>query len=169
MTLTFKTNAAQVARDLNLQGRRLRNAYANAAEELGDGAADRYKRATRTWRRSIRFEVVTDASSRGFEVLVGTDDQVFAWVDKGTRVGKGKYPIVPRYAKALRWFNRTPKTTPGALQSGHGRILSGPHYAQGVMHPGIKPRRFTEKVEEWVNKNIKHILGKHLSRWARRR
>jgi hypothetical protein len=50
---------------------------------------------------------------------------------------RAKYPILPRFKKALRFPMQ------GAIGSGSGFVFS-----RGVMHPGVKPVRFLERAVE---------------------
>lgn len=105
-------------------------------KEIEKTLAD-FKTATSTWRNQPDFQVLIDKEY----AIVGTDDEIFGYVDEGTKA----HEIKPRYAKALR-FNATftPKTTPNKLKAGKG--ASGPPvvFSQGVQHPGNKPRNITK-------------------------
>lgn len=109
-------------------------------KEIKKTLAD-FQTATSTWRNQPDFQIETGKE----RAAVFTDDEIFGYVDEGTR----PHEIKPRYAKALR-FNASfvPKTVPNRLKAGAGG--SGPPvvYSQGVQHPGNKPRNITKIIAD---------------------
>lgn len=162
-SIVITTNANEVAQRIGLSARQLRLFMADAIAEANKEILADYKRATRTWEHQPNMINVVDITSRGGEGMVGTDDEIFGYVDAGTRA----HWIVPRRAKALRfWTGGSPKTTPNALQSGAGRMGSNLVFSMRVWHPGIKPRRFTENIQKRAEKRNRSIIEKHMKRWA---
>jgi hypothetical protein len=137
----------------------------DVATEMGKEAIRLLRGVTRTWRRKPTFDVLTEVRGGDIVLLVGTDSQVFHWVDKGTR----PHVIRARNAPRLR-FNSAfvPKTTPGSLQSSAGK--SGPPvvFALQVMHPGTAPRKFSEKVMKSVSAKAQPLLSQRIKKWLRR-
>jgi hypothetical protein len=160
-SVTFSTNTGDVVRDLQMSTREYRVLMDKALNEEAQHVKRDYQRPTSTWDRKVAFDVIVDKS--GF--LVGTDDQVFRWVDKGTR----RHWVEPRKAKALRFMlGVTPKTTPGSLAAGYGR-RSGPFvFSKGHWVPGVRPRRFTEKVQKRMEKRAPRTIDKYVRQWLKR-
>ena len=101
MTITIKTNARDVARYLDLSARELRNYTAAAMrEEVGRIKKD-YEKTTSTWNHKPHFDVIIDDRGPVMEALVGTDDHVFGFVDRGTKAHriepKGPWPLRFRF------------------------------------------------------------------------
>lgn len=123
-----------------------------------------FQGTTSTWTHKPKFEVVITRRPHGPELFVGTDDEIYRYVDLGTGIygpNKAKYGAQGGYeiwagfytGKSDKKFLAfpsafTPKTTPGSLKSGPG--ASGPvdTFRAMVVHPGIKPRRFSEIIAE---------------------
>lgn len=100
-----------------------------------------FETATATWVNKPEFQVLMDSEY----AIVGTDDEIFGYVDEGTR----PHRIEPRYAKALR-FNSlfVPKTKPNTLKAGGGASSPPVVFSQGVNHPGNEPRNITELISQ---------------------
>ena len=165
--IVIESNAAEVAKSLDISTRQLRVVMRDALEEVGKRIVKDYQRTTRTWDHKPQFLTEVNTSRNQYEVMVGTDDEIFGFVDRGTRVGKSRYPITPKRAKALRfWSESRPKTTPGHIGSGAGGKGGELQFRQLVMHPGIKPRRFTEQIQKKASKYARAIIEKRLSQWT---
>ena len=97
--IIVSTNAKQIAKDLDIGARELRLVMQDAVREAGRQIRRDYERVTATW--DHKPEIIEDTNTRGgrAEVMVGTDDPIFHFVDQGTR----PHPIFPRNAKALRF------------------------------------------------------------------
>jgi hypothetical protein len=115
-----------------------REVIARELDREGRTIVREYSITTRTWKHKVRFEMQIFPDG---QMIVGTDDEKFGYVDKGTR----PHIIRPRLAKALR-FNTVfrAKTVPNQMTSRPG--LSSPPVAvrMEVHHPGTKPRNFTK-------------------------
>lgn len=100
-----------------------------------------YQKTTRTWGRKPQFTTQIDRVN--YTVTVGTDSDVYKWVDEGTE----PHVIVPVRAKALRFHTGyRPKTMSGFIGSRGGGVVGGSPviFRSRVQHPGTKARRFTE-------------------------
>ena len=112
-----------------------------------------YAATTETWETPVEFDFDIAIDGDSFEAIVGTDNEIYEWVNNGTGQAGGNrgdwYPINPRNAKAIAYqSNFTPKTQPGVLRS-RGGGKSGPVDVirpDGVSHPGIEPRNFDETI-----------------------
>ena len=122
-------------------------------------AMKRYQRTTSTWSDRPRFESSTDYTSNSVTVSVGTDNDIYGFVDKGTGLWgpkRAKYEIKPKgpgYPLRFRSGYKA-KTTPGVLGSGGGGPFGPTVTAWSVMHPGIKTRGFTAMIFKQVSEII---------------
>jgi len=140
----------------------------------GREALRRYRRTVISWSRKPHFEDVYETTPDSATVLVGTDDPIYGYVDRGTRphiiepIGEG-YPL--RFQSGYR-----AKTMPGFLGSGQGGPEGPTVRAMRVRHPGTKPRRFTEMIFSEVGKLSWELLVKLVqqqinkrAKWAARK
>ena len=44
-----------------------------------------FKQTTRTWKHKVKFETLVSLKPPGPTILIGTDDQVWNWLNEGTR------------------------------------------------------------------------------------
>ena len=161
--IVIESNAAEVAKSLDISTRQLRVVMRDALEEVGKRIVKDYQRTTRTWDHKPQFLMEVNTSHNQYEVMVGTDDEIYGYVDWGTK----PHEIRAKNAKYLRFWSRsTPKTTPGHLGSGMGRKGGELTFRQRVWHPGIKPRRFSETIHKRASKYARAIIEKRLSQWT---
>ena len=147
-----------------LDPREFKLAMTAAGKEIGKEVKRDFQKPTRTWRHKVGFEVLTNVTSNGIEILAGTDDKIFGWLEHGTR----PHWIRPKRAKALRFMSGFhPKTTPGHLGSGQGGSYGDIVFSRGVRHPGTKPRRWLPIIARRAEKFGRWAVNKHLTRWAR--
>jgi hypothetical protein len=116
-----------------------------------EGMLEDYEATTATWEHAVEFDFEVEIGEN-FTAVVGTNDQIYEWVNRGTGQAAGNradwYPIPTAptgvaYQSAFR-----PKTQPGVLSSRAGG-KSGPTdvIRAQVFHPGIEPRLFDEEIE----------------------
>lgn len=104
-----------------------------------------YKLTTATWEHQPKFETVIALGKTKAEFLVGTDDEIYRYVDEGTK----PHMIFPKKAKMLRFQGGySAKTQPGVIGSTTGGANGPIIYSKGVMHPGTKARRFSEIINK---------------------
>lgn len=119
---------------------RIVKAVKDAMDEAAQECLEDFERTTATWEHKPAFEAV--AVSDGY--VVGTDDEIYGYVDEGTR----PHVIVAK-GKALAFgVGGAPKTQPGVIGSSGGSKGSGRVYVKRVNHPGTKPRNFTEQIHK---------------------
>jgi hypothetical protein len=107
--------------------------------DAADDAVKDFEKTTSTW--SHKPDFVIKEQPTGF--LVGTDDEVWTMLDKGTRAHR----IVARRAKRLRFSSGfTAKTRPGFVGSQSGGASGGPVFAQEVNHPGTTARGWSKLI-----------------------
>lgn len=128
-----------------------------------------YRKTTKYWKHKVAFW--GRGTERGFvtTIEIGTDDEIYGYVDEGTgqAAGRGgKYPITPKKPGGVLAFpsKSTPKTKPGRLRSGYGRRGKTIVFAKKVMHPGIKPRDFSgqikKKMEPVLERDMQTAMGR---------
>jgi hypothetical protein len=126
-----------------LREQAMRLALLNGQRKVGNEIKQDFEKTVRTWRRKPKFEVLLSQARGRLSVLIGTNDEVYAYVDRGTR----PHLIFPRRAKALRFRGvYTAKTVPGVIDSREGGASGDEVFAAGVAHPGTAPRRFEETI-----------------------
>ena len=122
---------------------RIERAVKQGMRAAGEEAVSILEGYTKGWSKPPTFEVV--AVSDG--VIVGTDDEIFGYVDEGTK----PHVIVPRKAKVLR-FNP---------HGGNG-ASGGAVFTKRVNHPGTAPRDYTGKALKQVQDALPTIIASYL-------
>jgi hypothetical protein len=142
----------------------LEEVYA-AMDTVADGIKSDYDKTTVTWKNKPKFEIIENISNKGPEVLVGTDDDIFKFVDEGTK----EHIILPKTAKRLRFQNTyTAKTVPGVIGSRSGGPSGDVVFSNGVIHPGTEARNFTKIIEKTWQGKFKRIMEKAISNAAKK-
>lgn len=115
-----------------------------------------YNRTVSTWKNKPDFTIEILAK---YSLEVGTENQIFEWVDKGTRKN---YPIPKNPLPYPLRFNSnfTPKTKPNVLKSFAGSSSPPVVRPMQVIHPGIKPRNFSDKIKKSYERRFKENLDK---------
>lgn len=147
---------------LNVSG--LKQELIQGMRDLGVEIRENFDDTVKTWNHKPQFDPPTSVPKVGIDFIsveTITDDQQYGWVSSGT---KGPYPIKPVKAKKLA-FSGTfiPKTFPGIINSGVGFSGEIDQFRDGVMHPGIEPRKFVETIKIQQEKNAKIILNRAMS------
>jgi len=119
-------------------------ALAVGGKDVGEEILKDFKATTRTWDHQPRF-VVKSSGIFSMNVSVTTDDQIYGWVNDGTkpRVIKGVGPVSIGFI---------PKTKPGVIGSevGSKGVI---HFAKNIQHPGSEARKFDEAIKDkWNDK-----------------
>jgi len=120
-----------------------------ATLEVKNGIQDDFKKTTATW----RHRVVWYTTRRGTDWFIGTKDEIYGYVDLGTRA----HVIRPkRPGGSLRFFRTgfKAKSRVGYIASYAGQQATKDlTYTKEVHHPGTKARNFTVKIgEKWRSK-----------------
>ncbi len=76
-------------------------------------------------------------------MLVGTDDEIYGYVNDGTRAHIIKARRAPRLAFKTGF---TPKTTPRQIGSRKGGVSGNLVRPKQVRHPGTKARKFSKTI-----------------------
>ena len=120
----------------------------------GDAIRKGYEKTTRTWRHKPTFEVIPEVTNDRVEVLVGTDDKIYKFIDEGTKV---------RYATmSPDWIS---KTTPRVIGSGagRGRVL---FVRKDRPRPGIEAREFSKIIEKQRKKPFQRAMQEAMKKGA---
>ena len=111
-------------------------------DELGAIAEDvqtDFDKTTQTWTHKPAWTQTTKAGDRRAEFAVLTSDEIYGYVDRGTK----PHIIRPKRATRLAFApGGSPKTTPRVIGSTSGSRGGTTVYSKGVQHPGTKPREF---------------------------
>lgn len=106
---------------------------------------------TQTWKHRPEFAIESEEGRR----VVATDDEVFEFVDAGTRphiiTAHGPGPLV-------FGVGGSPKTTPKVIGSRAGTKGGAIVRARTVHHPGTAPRDFTETIKEKWDDRLPDVL-----------
>ena len=111
----------------------LRSVTAEVQKELENEAKyleKQFKKTTRTWKHKPRFESITAVTGQSMELLVGTDDVIYGWVNNGTK----KHPITPRN-------KRSAFSLPLRKETGQTFLLWKPILSTCRIHRGCKSCR----------------------------
>lgn len=126
-----------------------------------------FQATTATWEHKVKFEhehlVLPDIVS----IKVWTNDEIYGYVDKGTK----PHTISPKNKPRLAFMvGGTPKTQPGVDTAGPGskgtKLVVLP-VGRSVHHPGIKPRNFTKEIRKYHTKDFYSRIDKAMRKWVR--
>lgn len=162
--IVISTNAQQVSRQLNAKGNQMRLLMDRALREVGQQVTRDVKGITHSWDHPVETYIEIDTRGGVYEMLAGTDDQIFNWLDRGVR---GRF-IKPVRRRALRfWSGFRPKTSPGGMRSGAGGSFGMPVFSKGHWWPGIKPRRWTPKIQKRADRKFRAVVKKAVRQWTK--
>ena len=115
-----------------------------------------YEKTVKTWKRDVDFDI----DETRFGANVGTDDEVYGYVDKGTK----PHVIRPKKAKVLAFrTGGRPKTRPRTITSYEGKPGSPPTlFRPEVQHPGTEARDFTKTIQKRSEKRFAREYRKAL-------
>jgi len=125
-----------------------------------------FRKTTATWTNKPAFETLTDTTGGNLTVLVGTDNEIYKFVDEGTR----PHRIVPKASnRSGRLFFQSgyvAKTTPGIIGSRAGGKFGNVVVARAVNHPGTQARGFTKQIEAKTRNRFKRNMQEAMRRGA---
>jgi hypothetical protein len=137
--------------------------FADAAKlgmrDAAEAAQKDFEKTTATWRTKPDWQIQEQRD--GF--LVGTDNDVWNMLDKGTRAHR----IIARRAKRLRFSSGfSAKTRPGFVGSQAGGSSGGPVFARSVQHPGTTARgwskliaaKYKVQLQRYISQRIKEAM-----------
>lgn len=116
-----------------------------AAKSAASDIKGDFEKTTKYWRHKPVFEKVVQIGPNAVAVLVGTDDEIYGYVDGGTK----PHVIRATRAKMLRFLSEyRAHTQPRVLESGRGGARGKAIYRKEVMHPGTEAREFDKLISE---------------------
>lgn len=141
--------AAVVAKQIKpsrLNDKAMRLELLNAMRKFGRNyMLPEFKKTTATWDTPVEFEMLISTTAGSFEVLVGTDNDIYRYVNDGTRPHK----IRPKNARVLAFPSMyKAKTAPKVIGSVPGGSSGPTVFANEVDHPGTEPRHFDKEIQK---------------------
>lgn len=110
----------------------------------------------KTWKKKPTFRIVRKRQGRDEVIGVFTDDMRWIWIGQGTK----PYIIRPRKAKALRFKSGySPATAPNRVIARPAQSFGDTVHAQEVHHPGIKARKFDERLVKRNEKKFRAFMN----------
>lgn len=144
-----------------LKDQAMRLELLNSLRSVAKDVRKDFEATTQTWEHKPKFEMAVSLKGKGPQFLVGTDDEIYGYVNRGTR----PHRIVPKKAKALRFqTGYTAKTVPGVIGSKSGGASGDVVFSQGVMHPGTKARNFDKQIGKKWEKSFRSRMHDAMKR-----
>lgn len=129
-----------------------------ALEDVEKNVLKDFAKTTANWKKKPKFqaEISEDAAVGGLKLEVTTDDKVYGFVDKGTKV-----------RRALMTKDFQAKTIPSTVGSfpGKGKVV---FISRKLARPGIKARKFSEFIKKANQPELARLAKNALARFARR-
>jgi len=124
--------------------------FLNALRQAGRDIMADFEKTVASWDTKVVFEMQISLSG-GLQVEVYTENEIYGYVDKGTRphdIWPGFY--TGKSDKKVLAFSSTfsPKTIPGVIGSGPGSRGKVDTFRPYVKHPGTKARNFSEEIQK---------------------
>lgn len=127
---------------------RLPAAVTKGMERAAEAIKTDYEKTVQHWKRDVSFTI---DQTGDYEYTIGTTDEVWGFVDEGTR----PHIIEAKPGKVLRFgAGGKAKTTPGVLVSGPGSKGGAVVFRRRVKHPGTKPRDFSGQIAKRWRKGV---------------
>lgn len=157
MKTVITTNGANVIDKYKRLLKKLPGAQDRALDILADEAIVLYKKTTRTWKHKPVF--LKRRRSRGVEVY--TTDDIYKWIDRGTR------PHIIEAKNAPMLVFRGPYRAATKIRViGSINAMTGNNWARkfSVRHPGTKARHFTDEITKRINKRAGAVMTKEIKK-----
>lgn len=136
----------------------MRLALLSGLHEVGAGITQDFKKTTASWDHEVKFETLISLKG-GPAIVVGTDDEIYRYVNDGTR----PHRIYARPGKrlAFTWGGKgsyKAKTSPGVIGSTAGGATGNMTFRSYVNHPGTKARDFEGVIQKsWQKRYMKRM------------
>jgi hypothetical protein len=140
-----------------------------AAKEISTGIRYDFLATTRTWRTRPEFETYVDKNQDGINILVGTDNRIYSFIDKGTDAHLIE-PKDPNGMLVFQWGGKgsyIAKSVPGWIGSRAGGPTGKRTGRKWVWHPGNRPRDFSKIIRWRWQGEAPRVLRKYAAAWAR--
>jgi len=132
-----------------------------AAKQTGKDIKKDFEKTVKTWDRKVKFEMLVSIGPNSIDVLVGTDDEIYQYVDFGTK----EHIIMPKKPGGVLAFKSKykPKTIPNLIGSRSGGSSGDTVFAKWVIHPGTQARNFSKVIAKKWERIYKRRIEKALS------
>jgi hypothetical protein len=153
--MKFRMEVIKVKGGLLSDPGKLSRVVENALSAAALGAKADFGVTTQTWSNKPRFTIIRKTGER----IVGTSDEVYGYVDHGTRA----HVIRARANKPLAFkTGYRAKTSPGRIASTSGGASGDSVFARAVNHPGTKARKFSETIARKWRKELPEIMQRSI-------
>lgn len=150
---------AKAIKPKKLRVDKMRLALLTELNAIGPDIKKDFERTTKTWKHKVKFVIVKAIPTNlgRVEILVGSDDEIYRYVNEGTRA----HVILPKRALRLRFKGTyTAKTVPGVIDARAGGASGADVFSAGVIHPGTQPRNFDDAITKLWQKRFKRRMEK---------
>lgn len=156
MASTLKFIGKGLAKKYQAMAKQMPSIVHDAMISLAEDAKDDFEKTVESWKDKPEFYI--DERPRSYAVV--TDDEIYHFVDKGTR--PHKIPVGDLGFLAFRG-NYQAKTTPKVIASRPGGA-SGPYMytTQTVDHPGTQAREFSKLIHAKWEKQVANRVREKL-------
>jgi hypothetical protein len=129
-----------------------------------------YALTTSTWEHKPKFEAIEGFKPSGPEVLVGTDDTIYKYVDEGTKrhvIMAGVFTGKSNKRTLAFHEGYKAKTIPNVIGSFSGGSYGKKVFPRMVLHPGTKARNFTKILQKRHQALFQKAMQDVLTKWAK--
>lgn len=146
----------KVVRPAKFNGAGLTGELVAGVEKLAKDIKKDLQDTTKTWNHQPNFTVDVTSTPKKIEIDATTDDPVYTYIDKGTRV---------RHALMSRDFQAKTQPASGGVthlssRRGRGRVLV---VSRNIVRPGIKARGFIKAILQSRQRGLTQRMEKHLA------
>ena len=148
----------------------LRLELLNAIRKVGRATRREFEATIKNWKHKVKFEMMISLKD-GPTALVTTDDEIYRYVDEGTRahdIWAGSYTGKSRKKVLAFPSSSTPKTRPGSLKSGPGHRGKADVFTPYVRHPGTKARNFSGQIKKKMTPRFKREMERAMVKAAKK-
>jgi len=157
-------------RPKRFKGETYRQYAIELAKEVEKEALGDFQETVKTWKHEVKFEHQHRVDDKAVEVMVGTDDEIYGYVNYGTKphpIFAGIYTGKSN-KKTLAFPSAfSPKTTPNVIGSQAGSRGGSTVFAPYVDHPGTKARNFDKIIAKKWGKRLRDRVVKLTRDFAR--
>lgn len=158
---------AKVIKPKKLKEDAMRLALLTGLHEVASGVRKDFEKTTATWEHDVKFETLISLKG-GPAIIIGTDDEIYGYVNSGTR----PHRIYARPGKrlAFKWGgpgSYKAKTSPGVIGSTAGGATGNMTFRSYVNHPGTKARNFESIIQRSWEKRFKKRMEEAMKQAAK--
>lgn len=147
-----------------LQDKAMNAALKRELEAISKDILFDFEATTWSWKHKVKFQRLVSVGPNSTDILVGTDDEIYGYVDQGTK----RHFVAPKVAPALAWrTGYQSKTVVGKMVAREGGSFGGFAFdAKGHYVSGIKARRFTKQIQKSWEKKFKSRMERAMKEAA---